>query len=186
MVTWHQGVKALHRRNVDRASTTVDLIHYLRRHNVARVSGTGVFLTQLEKGIPPIIVNYIRHTHSLPETAIALTVKFERIPRVSQSGRIELGNLNHGLWHLTIRFGFLDSPDLPLALAQAKHKGLPIVGAPTYFVERYDPVSSGTRSWISRCPIALFGWMSRNAAHAVDRFKVPSNSLVEIGRRIEL
>jgi len=63
---------------------------------------------------------------------------------------------------------------------------LPRRERPTYYVERIDVVSRAKRPIVSRSKVALFAFMSRNSAHAVDRFKIPTNELVEIGRRIEL
>jgi KUP system potassium uptake protein len=64
--------------------------------------------------------------------------------------------------------------------------GLAVLDKPTYFVERNDLVSRHHRNPISRWRVVLFSFMFRNSAHAIDRFKIPPNSLIEIGRRIEL
>ena len=63
---------------------------------------------------------------ALSETVIALTVKFEDIPRVAPRERIELAKLAEGFWHITVHFGFVQVPDVPAALRQAKDCGCPI------------------------------------------------------------
>ena len=69
---------------------------------------------------------------------------------------------------------------------EARREGVPALDQPTFYIERYDAVSRAKRPWLLRWRIALFSFMSRNSAHAVDRFRIPSQELVEIGRRIEL
>jgi KUP system potassium uptake protein len=80
----------------------------------------------------------------------------------------------------------VEIPDIPSAIGGGKAAGLPVVDKPIYFVERNDIVSRLHRNPISRWRVALFSFMFRNSAHAIDRFKIPANSLIEIGRRIEL
>lgn len=87
---------------------------------------------------------------------------------------------------MTVHFGFVEIPDLPSVISQAKREGLPAWEQPAYYVERYDVVSRANRSLLSRLRVSLFSFMSRNSVHAVDRFRIPSNALVEIGRRVEL
>jgi KUP system potassium uptake protein len=186
MTTWHFGIEAVQRRNAARSQGPDEFAASLRTNNIVRVPGTAVFLTRLDKAIPPIIVNYVRQARSLHETAIALTVSFESIPRIRSRNRLRCEKICEGLWHVTVHFGFVEIPDLPLVISQAKDDGLPVWDGATYYSERHDPISRKNRDPISRCRIALFAFMSRNSAHAIDRFRIPSKALVEIGRRIEL
>ena len=185
MTTWHYGVEALYGRNTTRSQQPAEVFARLR-NKVIRVPGTGIFLSRLDKGIPPIIVNYVKQGRSLHETVLALTVCFESVPRVRSCDRLCCEHLGEGFWHVTVHFGFVEIPDLPSAISRARKEGLPVSDEPTYYIERHDPIGRQSRSVVSRWRIALFAFMSRNSAHAVDRFRIPSNALVEIGRRIEL
>jgi KUP system potassium uptake protein len=185
MTTWHYGVEALYGRNTIRSQQPVEFFARLR-NKVIRVPGTGIFLTRLDKGIPPIIVDYVKQGRSLHETVLALTVSFESVPRVWPRDRLRCEHLGEGIWYVTVRFGFVEIPDLPSVISRARKEGLPVWDEPTYYIERHDPIGRQSRSVVSRWRIALFAFMSRNSAHAVDRFRIPSNALVEIGRRIEL
>ncbi len=186
MTTWHYGVTAVYRRNSMRPESLDDFFGRLTAQNIVRVAGTGIFLTRFDKGMPAIIVNYVNRTRSLFETVVALSVSFESVPRVLPADRIKCEKLGEGLWHMTAHFGFVEIPDLPAAISEARREGVPAWDQPTFFIERYDAVSDAKRPWLSRWQIALFAFMSRNSAHAVDRFRIPSKDLVEIGRRIEL
>ena len=186
MTTWHFGVEAVHRRNAARSQRMETFFSDLRSENVVRVPGAEVFLTRLGKTIPPVIVNYVKKVRSLRATVIALTVSFEDLPRVRSKDRIRIDQLEDGFWHITVHFGFVEIPDLPAVLTLAKKDGLPVLNEASFFIERFDPISRINRSYFSRWRVALFSFMSRNSAHAIDRFKIPSAALTELGRRIEL
>ncbi len=186
MTTWHYGVEAVHRRNAARSQQPGKFFEYLRSENVVRVPGTAVFLSRLGKSIPPVLVNYVKQVRSLQATVIALTVSFEDVPRIRSKDRVRVDELEDGFWHVTVHFGFVEIPDLPAVLTLAKKDGVPVLDEASYFIERYDPVSRKHRSYLSRWRVALFSFMSRNSAHAIDRFKIPSVALTELGRRIAL
>lgn len=186
MTTWRFGVEALHRRKAALSEDPARFFAILRDGSVVRVPGTAVFLTRLDGAIPPIIVNYVKQAKSLRQKAIALSVTFENVPRVQSKDRIRYDKLNDDFWHVTVHFGFVEIPDLRLALSRAAKQGLPVLDDASYYIERDDPVSSAHRGLLSRLRIALFAFMSRNSAHAIDRFKIPTDALIEIGRRIEI
>jgi KUP system potassium uptake protein len=186
MTTWHSGVEAMRRRSVARSLQPAEFFAHLRSDNVARVSGTAVFLTRLGNAIPPVIVDYVKQVGTLPKTVIALTVSFEDVPRVRSKDRVRIEQLSDGFWHATVHFGFVEIPDLPAVLRLAKKDGVPIPDDASYYIERNDLISRKHRNPLSRLSLALFSFMSRNSAHAIDRFKIPSSALIEIGRRIEL
>jgi KUP system potassium uptake protein len=186
MTTWHSGVEAIRRRSAARSLQPAEFFALLRSDNIVRVPGTAVFLTRLGKAIPPVIVNYVKQVGSLQKTVIALTVSFEDVPRVRSKDRVRIEQLNDGFWHVTVHFGFVEIPDLPAVLRLAKKDGVPVLDDASYYIERNDLVGRKHRNPLSRWPLALFSFMSRNSAHAIDRFKIPSSALIEIGRRVEL
>ncbi|WP_420967100.1 potassium transporter Kup [Bradyrhizobium sp. B120] len=186
MTTWHFGVEAVHRRNAARSQKPAEFFAGLHRDGIVRVAGTAVFLTRLVKSIPPLIVNYVKQGRSLQKNVIVLTVSFESVPRVRSKDRIRMERIDDSLWHVTLHFGFVEIPDIPSALSGAEKLGLPVVDKATYYIERNDLISRRHRNPVSRWRVTLFSFMFRNSAHAIDRFKIPANTLIEIGRRIEL
>lgn len=186
MTTWHSGVEAIRRRSVAISLQPAEFFARLRRDSVARVPGTAVFLTRLDKVIPPVIVNYVKQVGSLPRTVVALTVSFEDVPRVRSEDRLSMERLNDGFWHATVHFGFVEIPDLPAVLGRAKMDGVPVLDNASYYIERNYLISRKHRNPLSRWSLEIFSFMSRNSAHAIDRFKIPPSALTEIGRRIEL
>jgi KUP system potassium uptake protein len=186
MTTWHYGIEALHRRNAAASQQPTEFFAHLRSDNIARVRGTAVFLTRFGEAIPPIIVNYVKRVGALQRTVICLTVNFEEVPRIGSKDRVRIEQLDDGFWRVTVRFGFVEVPDLPAALALMKEDGVPVLDEASYYVERGDFRSRKHRNPLLRLRIAFFSFMSRNSAHAIDRFRIPASALTEIGRRIEL
>jgi KUP system potassium uptake protein len=184
MTTWHYGIAALHRRGSRRAQQSAELQKRLDDGSLPRPPGLAIFLTRFAASLPPIIQDHARRTGVLPHTVIALTVSFEDVPRVHSRDRVRAVELKGNIWHVTCRFGFVEIPDLPAALKLAR--GLPDVGNAIYYIERDHIISRRRRRAVSRMRTALFSFMFRNSAHAIDRFRIPSAAVVEIGRRIEL
>jgi KUP system potassium uptake protein len=126
MVSWHYGFQAMRQRHTDLTKTPEEFFDHLNRSQVPRVPGTAVFLTRFANAIPFLVLEHVAQMKALYETVIALTVKFENIPRVAARERIELTKLAEGFWHITVHFGFVQIPDIPAALRRAKDLGCPI------------------------------------------------------------
>jgi KUP system potassium uptake protein len=187
MVVWHFGFLAMRRRHTLMAKTPEEVFRYLKEHEIPRVPGTAIFLTRFSTAIPFLIIEHVTQMKSLHETVIALTVKFEDIPRVAPSERIELAKLAEGFWHITIHFGFVQVPDIPAALRQAKDRGCPLdLNTAIYFGARDNLVGSKRRNWLLRAGLRLFMLMFRNSVRAVDLFNLPPKAYVEVGRQFEI
>ena len=99
----------------------------------------------------------------------------------------ELVKLAEGFWHVIVHFGFVQIPDIPAALEQAKERGCPIdLEDAIYFGARDVLVCSKRRGWLVRASLRLFTLMFRNSVRAVDLFNLPPKNFVEVGRQIEI
>jgi KUP system potassium uptake protein len=187
MVSWHYGFEAMRHRHTVLAEAPEEFFGHLKASHVPRVPGTAIFLTRLATTTPFLIVEHVAQMKALYETAIALTVKFEDIPRVAPRDRIELTKLAEGFWHIIVHFGFVQVPDIPAALRQAKDHGCPIdLEDAIYFGARDAVVCSKRRNWLARASLRLFTLMFRNSVRAVDLFNIPPKNFVEVGRQIEI
>ena len=187
MVSWHFGFEAMRHSHTVLTETPDEFFRRLKQSHVPRVPGTAIFLTRLTTTTPFLIVEHVAQMRALYETAIALTVKFEDIPRVAPHDRIELTKLAEGFWHITVHFGFVQVPDIPTALRQARDRGCPIdLEDAVYFGARDAVVCSKRRRWLVRASLRLFTLMFRNSVRAVDLFNIPSERFVEVGRQIEI
>ena len=154
---------------------------------MARVPGTAVFFSRGQDAITPLMVIYVKQMKALHEVVVSLTVLFEKTPRVPAEHRAEAHELHDSLWRVIIRFGFMEVPNLPEALACAKEKGCPLdMDDAAYFVARDEVVPDTKRRHLPSWRRMIFSFMYRNAVHAADRFYLPSGALLEVGRQIGL
>jgi len=92
----------------------------LQQDKISRVPGTAVFLTRLADGTPPLMIEHVAQIGALHRNLIALTVKFEDVPRERSANRLKMVKVSDNFWHVTVRYGFVEVPDLPVALREAK------------------------------------------------------------------
>jgi KUP system potassium uptake protein len=187
ITTWHSGVEATRRRLATMTEPPERFLERLEAHKIPRVPGTAVILTRIAEAIPPLMILHVSQIGALPQTVIALTVKFADIPRVSPSNRLELISVFEGFWHLTVHYGFVEIPDLPSTLHAAKDLGCPIdLDTAVYFGAHDEVVRGEPGGRLLRWRLPLFAFLFRNSVRAVDLFNLPPPNFVEIGRQIEI
>ena len=187
MTTWHSGMEAIRRKLATMTESPAQFLERLQKRRIARVPGTAIFLTRITGAIPPLMILHVSQIRALPETVIALTVRFADIPRVSPSNRLELDRIFEGFWHLTVHYGFVEIPDLPSALRAAKDLGCPVdLDTAVYFGAHDEVVRGEAGGWLLRWRVPLFAFLFRNSVRAVDLFNLPPHNFLEIGRRIEI
>jgi KUP system potassium uptake protein len=151
------------------------------------VPGTAVFLTRQDHGAPAAIVEHLESMGALHSNVVVLTVLFEPTPRIADADRSRVEFLGEGIWRVTICFGFVEVPDLEVALRAVKGLGADIdLESAIYFGNR-DLVTR--RPALPRLPawrVSLFAFLYRNAVKAVDRFNLPSDHVLEIARQLEI
>ncbi|HXF08596.1 MAG TPA: potassium transporter Kup [Candidatus Acidoferrales bacterium] len=182
MRTWDEGRRNLITRLRAESEPLDTLFDRLDHHAPVRLPGTAIFLTAPRLGAPPSLQYLMRHTHALHERVILLTVLIEETPRVPPAQRIEWTPLGHGFDRLLIHYGFMQSPDLPAALAQARRAGLSIdLADTTFFIGRETLVIDRNISWFRRLRERIYAFMFRNSMRAIDFYKIPPERAVEIG-----
>jgi len=187
MITWQGGVAAVQRKQEQVATTPGTFRRRLGAKGVARPPGTIVFLTRMSGKVPPQMVRHLEQFHAMPQTVIALTVRFATRPRVRPERRLEMTEVFPGFWEMTVHYGFVEVPNLPRALQGAKARGCPVDFAKAVYVAAPDRVIRDREErHLSRWQLPLFSFLFRNAVHAVDRFNLPPENFVEIAREIEI
>lgn len=182
MRTWDQGRRNLITRLRAESEPLESLFDRLDHHAPVRLPGTAIFLTAPRLGAPPSLQYLLRHTHALHERVILLTVLIEESPRVPPGQRVEWTPLGHGFDRLLIHYGFMQSPDLPAALAQARRAGLVIdLAETTFFIGRETLVINRSIPWYLRFRERIYAFMFRNSMRAIDFYKIPPERAVEIG-----
>ncbi len=187
MVTWRRGVSLARAQLAKLTEPAEQFLRELGEGNIKRVPGTAIFLSRAQTPVPPIMARHAAQFGVLPEVAVTLTIIFEEYPRVAPDERVEIEKIAEGIWHLTIRFGFVEVPSLPLALREAHLQGCPLdVEHALYFGARDEVVRAKRKRGLPAWQHVLFGFMNRNAVHSVDRFSLPPEQVVEVGRQLEV
>jgi KUP system potassium uptake protein len=137
-------------------------------------------------GTPPTLLHNLEHNHVLHDRVILLTVVTSDIPHVAEGDRLGVEPLGHGFFRVTLRYGFMEEPDVPGALLAGAEHNLPIDVEHTTFFLGVETLLSTHREGMARWRERLFALMSRNAVRATSFFRIPPERVVELGMQIEL
>ncbi|WP_051471062.1 potassium transporter Kup [Patulibacter minatonensis] len=158
---------------------------------VKRLPGVGIYLNPTRDTTPLALRVAVDRIHAIHEEVVIVTIDTTTTPHVPESERIVFDHLGYdhdGYSHVTLRFGYMDRPDVPQALALARRTagGLEVDFNPyhaTWFLSQITIVpdrSPGMARWRK----ALFVGMARNAASPADYFRLPGERVVTMGSRI--
>jgi KUP system potassium uptake protein len=185
MTTWKTGRRILAERLTARA-IPLDEFCAIVPADQARVPGTAVFMTAQPTGTPPALMHNMRYNKVLHEHVVVLMVTTVRTPHVRNEHRVHVRSMGNGIFHVTARYGFMEDPNVPDALALAQHRGLEIdAGDLAYFLGRETIIvtkTQGMSPWRER----LFVLMARNAVRATAFFRLPPERVVELGVQVEM
>ena len=185
MVTWRTGAQALRAKLASLAEPVDAFLAELKAERVPRVPGTAVFLTRPTDKIPAFVSDYVRNMGSLHRTVLALHIRFEEQPRIEEAERAEIEEVAPEFWRVTLRYGFIEAPDLVGALRRLKGLASTDLDQAVFFATR-DIVTPAGHSVLSRWRLGLFSYLYRNAARVTDRFNLPQDRTVEVARQVQL
>ena len=184
MTTWKRGRRLVAAR-LGQESSLADVLNNLQAERLVRVPGTAVFLSGNPQGAPSALLANITYNGVMHEHIVLLTVKTKQMPHVPSNERVEVELLGHGIYRITVWYGFMEEPIVPKVLETAKLPGLDFDPQQiTYFVNRSSVIASnipGMALWREK----FFAFMSHNAASAADYYCLPPTRVVEIGTRVE-
>jgi KUP system potassium uptake protein len=184
--TWKQGRALLAARLRERLYPFDRFMQDITASPPLRVSGTAVFMTSNLIGTPPTLLHNLEHNRVLHERVMLLTVVTSNVPHVPDADRFVVEPLGQGFFRITLRYGFMEEPDVPDALAAGAKHGLPIDFEHTTFFLGVETLLSTEREGMPRWRERLFAVMSRNAGRATSFFRIPPERVVELGMQIEL
>ena len=187
MVVWHAGAVAVARRLHGTLIRIDEFMAKVEQDRIPRVPGTAVFLTRTHGVAPPVMVWHVRHNRALHERLFILTVVIRQVPWVSGAERLEFEETAPGLWRASARYGFMERPDIPALLARAHARGCRVdLSDVTYYVGHETIVPREDGRALPRWIEAMYAAMQRNSVHVSDFFRLPAESVVEIGREIAI
>ena len=186
MSTWKRGrellLESIRRDDPD----LIPFITALAEDDIVRTPRTAVFTVANVGTVPQALLHNLKHNQVLHETNVILTVKFHEVPWIPFADRVQVEPLARGFWRVTVNYGFKNTPDIPQALTLCRAHGLEVDEFTTsYFLSREVVVPTrgdGMAHWRER----LFAAMTRNAGSVVEFFRLPNNSVIELGTRVQI
>jgi len=186
MMTWKKGRAILTEKL---RADAIDLPSFLEAVFVSpptRVDGTAVFLTAEPGSVPNALLHNLKHNKVLHEHNLFVTVRYHEVPWIGMDKRIEIEPLGHACWQVVLHYGFKNDLDLPRALERIRGHGCELQPMTTsYFLSRdvvVPSIGGGMAKWREK----LFAQMHHNASAAADFLNLPSNSVVELGSKVEI
>jgi KUP system potassium uptake protein len=185
MTCWSQGFAAM-RAALER--DTFPIQQFIEKfHGKPRVEGTAVYLSGRVDVVPVPLLHNLKHNHVLHERIVLLRVLTEHVPRVEPAGRVETTELTDGFHAMTLRYGFMDAPNIPRAL-MLESAGCPLsfnMTQTSFFVGRLTVMPLGHSPWW-KLKLYIFRFMHRNALSATEFFQIPAGRVVELGGQVEI
>lgn len=186
LMTWIWGRRQIGQRRARSALPLTLLTDTLRSERLLRVPGTAVYLTAQIDNAPAALLHNMKHNHVLHERNVLMTVQTADVPRLPENYRLEIRHLDQNFHTIRIRYGFLEEPDIPRALAQARVEGFRFNLMDTTFFVGREKVVAGRRSPWAYPFQRLFVRLSELALDATSFFRIPVNRVVELGGWIEI
>jgi len=157
----------------------------LPQSRTIRVPGLAVFLTSQPDYVPTSLLHNLKHNKVLHEQVLFVTVQTVDEPEVTENRRADVSELSPGIYRVILRYGFMESPNIPQTLEglQGRIPFDPMQAS--YFLGREVLVPA----MVPKMPwwrLWLFLVMARNAVPATEFFRIPSDRVVELGVRVAI
>jgi KUP system potassium uptake protein len=186
MATWVQGTRMLRAKVIKEGLPLADFLKIIGQRAPARIAGCAIYLTSEPDTTPPALMHSLKHYRVLHERNVMLRVANEPRPYLDDAERSEMTDLGDGFWSLVVRYGYMENPNIPKALASLRKKGFKFdIMATSFFLSRRTIVSSSASAfpaWRRQ----LYVFLSKNSADPTSFFHLPPGRVVELGTQVSL
>lgn len=186
LATWRKGREILGERLQTLTPPLKQFLANLKVDSTIRVPGIAIVMTRNLERTPPALVHNVKHNKVVHKTVVLTMIHTEDLPSLREDDRILLAEIGDGFYSMTIRYGFMEVPNVPEILKRCKDHGLEIrMQEITYFLGRETLLATpvpGMAMWRE----SLFSFMSQNALRATAFYKIPPEQVIEIGFQVEL
>ena len=186
MYTWRRGSRLLFNKTRRTETPLASLVKSLERKPPLRVPGTAVFLTSDPQSAPTALLHSLKHYKALHEKNVILTIEMMDVPRVHASDRVTIEPIGEMFSKVLLRFGFMETPNVPRALAVARKHGWHFDIMSTSFFLSRRALKPAVQSPMPRWQDRLFIGLSRTANDATSYFQIPTGRVVEIGTQVTI
>jgi KUP system potassium uptake protein len=187
MLSWRRGTFEARQRLREMSMPLDQFLNFADNTVIGRAPGLGVWLTKVEHGASPMLLRHIEHNRVLHETVVLLTFAADHRPRVPFHERHGFQRLGHGFYHIRVKLGFMQTPDIPLSLINCKMLGFDVdVEHKNYYLAHETIIRRATDSAMGPISFAIFSFLNRIASRAPDFFRIPHDAVIEVGFRVDI
>jgi KUP system potassium uptake protein len=186
MLTWRRGTRLLADKTRKHEVPLDSLLRSLEKKPPHIVPGTAVFLTADPAFAPTALMHNLKHNKVLHEHNVILTIVTADTPRVTDEERVTITPVTPHFTRISLKFGFMEQPNVPKALAIARKQGWTFdIMSTSFFLSRRSlkpSAQSGMPVWQDR----LYIGMAKSASDATNFFQIPTGRVVEVGTQVTI
>ena len=182
--TWLKGRRTAHERTSEMGVQMLEIARALAAHPPVRVDGAAIFLTPDPDIAPAALLHNLKHNKALHRCSILLKVETTTTPWVEPADRLLLDRIDDNFIRATLRYGYMDTVDVPSDLARSPGL-LAGPGGTSFFVGR-SAIRFSAKPFLPRWMTIIYMFLHRNASDPTAYFAIPPNRVVELGSQIEL
>jgi KUP system potassium uptake protein len=184
--TWRRGTGILAQKTRKIEVPLTSLIKSLEKRPPHIVDGTAIFLTSDPDFVPTSLLHNLKHNKVLHQQNIILTIETDHAPRVPPARRVRVEPISERFMRVALRFGYMESPNVPQALVLARKLGWDFEMMSTSFFVSRRALKPATHSFMPQWQDHLFIALSRAANDATDYFHIPTGRVVEVGTQVTI
>jgi len=184
MTTWRRGTRLLAHKTRRIEVPFEPLVKSLEKKPPHIVPGTAIFLTSDPEFAPTALLHNLKHNKVLHEHSVILTVITADTPRVPEDDRVQIYGISPHFYRVVLTFGYMETPNVPKALAIARQLGWQFdIMSTSFFLSRRS-LKPAPQSGMPRWQDRLFIKLARSADDATTYFHIPTERVVEIGTQV--
>ena len=184
IITWRRGTDIVAGKTRGSEVSLETLVRSLERKPPHIVPGTAVFLTSDPNYAPTALMHNLKHNKVLHEHNVILTIITTDPPRVAEADRVTITQVSPRFSRIALKFGYVEIPNVPKALALARKKGWTFDIMSTSFFLSRRALRLAAKSSMPRWQDRLFIGLARSASDATDFFQIPTGRVVEVGTQV--
>ena len=186
MLTWRRGTNLLTQKTRRTEIPLDTLLRSFEKKPPHSVPGTAVFLTSAPDFAPTALLHNLKHNKVLHEHNVILTIVIADTPRIPLRDRVTITPISSTFSLVALRFGYVEQPNVPKALAIARKHGWQFDIMSTSFFLSRRALKPAAHSNMPNWQDQLFIWLARSASDATDFFQIPTGRVVEVGTQVTI
>ena len=187
MGVWRSGLRHLGELTPETPAPLTDFLRHLSRRPPIRIPGTAVFMISSISEVPSLLLHHLEHNQVLHERVVLINVITEDVPRVPSVDRLTVEDLTLGFHRVVVHYGFMQAPNVPVALRLCERYGLEIEPSKvTFYLGHEDVIPSKSTTGIALLRTRVFAFLWRNSTRATTYYNIPSGRVLVIGLQVEM